>query len=72
MAVDDASLSTSMLSICNVIMPNLSPIAVRKNYLLYDNKAISGEDAGENLRVLQEHMSEIGYEIVIDKGDYRG
>lgn len=56
----------------NVIMPNLSPIAVRKNYLLYDNKAISGEDAGENLRVLQEHMSEIGYEIVIDKGDYRG
>ncbi|MDY2735500.1 MAG: [FeFe] hydrogenase H-cluster radical SAM maturase HydE, partial [Intestinibacter sp.] len=56
----------------NVIMPNLSPIAVRKNYLLYDNKAISGEDAGENLRVLQDHMSEIGYEIVVDRGDYRG
>lgn len=56
----------------NVIMPNLSPIAVRKNYLLYDNKAINGEDAGENLKALQDHMSEIGYEIVIDRGDYRG
>lgn len=55
----------------NVIMPNLSPIAVRKNYLLYDNKAISGEDAGENLKVLQDHMSDIGYEVVVDRGDYR-
>ncbi|WP_455544188.1 [FeFe] hydrogenase H-cluster radical SAM maturase HydE [Intestinibacter sp.] len=55
----------------NVIMPNLSPIAVRKNYMLYDNKAISGEDAGENLKVLQDHMSDIGYEIVIDRGDYK-
>ncbi|MGI5824413.1 MAG: [FeFe] hydrogenase H-cluster radical SAM maturase HydE [Bacillota bacterium] len=61
-----------VLAGCNVIMPNLSPLNVRKNYMLYDNKVISGEDAGESLLVLREHMTEIGYEVVVDRGDYCG
>lgn len=61
-----------VLSGANVIMPNLSPISVRKKYMLYDNKAVTGEDAGENLKLIQDHMNDIGYELVVGRGDYKG
>lgn len=61
-----------VLSGANVIMPNLSPISVRKKYMLYDNKAVTGEDAGENLKLIQNHMNDIGYELVVGRGDYKG
>ena len=57
---------------CNVIMPNLSPLEDRSKYLLYDNKASSGEEAAESLRALREHLAAAGYEVVIDRGDYKG
>lgn len=57
---------------CNVVMPNLSPMEDRSKYLLYDNKASSGEEAAESLRALREHLAAAGYEVVIDRGDYKG
>lgn len=57
---------------CNVVMPNLSPMEDRSKYLLYDNKATSGEEAAESLRALREHLAAAGYEVVIDRGDYKG
>lgn len=57
---------------CNVVMPNLSPLEDRSKYLLYDNKATSGEEAAESLRALREHLAVAGYEVVIDRGDYKG
>lgn len=57
---------------CNVIMPNLSPMEDRSKYLLYDNKASSGDEAAESLRALREHLAAAGYEVVIDRGDYKG
>lgn len=60
-----------VLAGANVVMPNLSPLSVRKKYMLYDNKAINDDDAGENLNILQEHMKKIGYEVVINKGDFK-
>lgn len=57
---------------CNVVMPNLSPLEDRSKYLLYDNKASSGEEAAESLRALREHLAAAGYEVVIDRGDYKG
>ena len=56
---------------CNVIMPNLSPVADRKKYMVYDNKAITGDDAAESLNVLQNHLDQIGYSLVISRGDYK-
>ena len=56
----------------NVVMPNLSPLEDRSKYLLYDNKASSGEEAAESLRALREHLAAAGYEVVIDRGDYKG
>lgn len=57
---------------CNVVMPNLSPLEDRSKYLLYDDKASSGEEAAESLRALREHLAAAGYEVVIDRGDYKG
>ncbi len=54
----------------NVVMPNLSPLSVRKKYLLYDNKICTGDEAAESLNNLRQRMKGIGYEVVTDRGDY--
>ena len=59
-----------VLSGCNVVMPNLSPLSVRKNYLLYDNKAGVDNDAKTGLDILTRQMREISYEVVISRGDF--
>lgn len=56
---------------CNVIMPNISPFKNRKKYALYDHKAVTGEDGGEELKVLQAHMEDIGYTLYSVRGDYK-
>ena len=61
-----------VLAGANVIMPNLSPLSVRKKYMLYDNKAGTEDDAASGMEKLKKQMSEIGYEIVVTRGDYRG
>lgn len=53
----------------NVVMPNLSPESARKKYALYDNKLTSGKESAQNLRLLEESMQAIGYEIVSTRGD---
>ena len=55
----------------NVIMPNLSPTAVRKDYELYDNKICTGEESAQCRGCLARRMESIGYELVIDRGDVR-
>lgn len=59
-----------ILAGANVIMPNLSPVAVRKDYLLYDGKPGLTQDAADSLRTLREAVTSIGYELVIGRGDY--
>ncbi|MCM1505857.1 MAG: [FeFe] hydrogenase H-cluster radical SAM maturase HydE [Ruminococcus flavefaciens] len=54
---------------CNVIMPNLSPINVRKKYDLYDNKICIGEESAECRICLQRRIEGIGYEISSERGD---
>jgi len=55
----------------NVIMPNLSPVATRQKYMLYDNKISTGDEAAQNLRDLEHRMEQIGYQVVRDRGDIR-
>ncbi len=59
-----------ILSGANVVMPNLSPVSVRKKYELYDNKICTGDEAAECKVCLQNRMKKIGYEIVCDRGDF--
>lgn len=60
-----------ILAGANVVMPNLSPKAVREKYALYDNKICTGEEAAECRGCLGKRMSSIGYEIVTDRGDWK-
>lgn len=53
----------------NVVMPNLSPVSVRKKYMLYDNKICTGEESAQCRGCLSARMANIGYEIVTDRGD---
>ena len=56
----------------NVVMPNLSPVGVRAKYMLYDNKICTGDEAAECVSCMKRRMESIGYEVVIDRGDYKG
>ena len=53
----------------NVVMPNLSPVKVRKKYALYDNKICTGEEAAECRGCLGNRMESIGYKMVVSRGD---
>lgn len=55
----------------NVVMPNLSPVSVRKKYELYDNKICTGEESAQCRGCLQQRMASIGYELAVDRGDIR-
>ncbi len=55
----------------NVVMPNLSPKAVRKKYELYDNKICTGEESAECRECLERRMESIGHRIVTDRGDIK-
>lgn len=55
----------------NVIMPNLSPLKVRKLYTLYNNKICTGEESAQNLKDLKLKMKSIGYNIVSDIGNVK-
>lgn len=54
---------------CNVVMPNLSPVSVRKKYELYDNKICTGEEAAECRSCLEKRINSVGYEVEISRGD---
>ena len=58
-----------ILSGANVVMPNLSPVGVRKKYELYDNKICTGEESAQCRECLNRRMQTVGYEIVTCRGD---
>ena len=58
-----------ILAGANVVMPNLSPAQVRENYLLYDNKLCTGDEAAESLKSLDARFHAIGYHIAVSRGD---
>lgn len=69
--VDSDGRKMGVLAGCNVVMPNLSPLDVRKKYMLYDNKAGTEISAEEGIAILRRQMEEIGYEVVVGRGDFR-
>lgn len=60
-----------VLSGANVIMPNLSPTAVRKKYMLYDGKICTEDSSAECRSCIQARMKRIGYEVEISRGDFK-
>ena len=58
-----------ILAGANVVMPNLSPVAVRDNYTLYNHKANTGLEAAEGLSALSRELATIGCQISVERGD---
>lgn len=67
--IDPAGREKGVLAGANVVMPNLSPVGVRKKYELYDNKICTGDEAAECRQCLNRRMEAIGYELAVDRGD---
>lgn len=67
--IDISGREKGVLSGANVIMPNLSPNAVREKYSLYDGKIFSGQESAQCVNELKKRMEDIGYSIVCDRGD---
>lgn len=58
-----------LLAGANVVMPNLSPTAVRAKYTLYDGKISTGAEAAECLNDLKKRIEGVGYKLVNARGD---
>lgn len=70
--IDPQGREKGILAGANVVMPNLSPISVRKKYELYDNKICTGDESAQCRHCLEQRMESIGYHVVTDRGDVRG
>ena len=55
----------------NVVMPNLSPVRVRKLYELYDNKICTGEESAQCRGCLEQRVEAAGYQVVTDVGNVK-
>ncbi len=58
-----------VLSGANVVMPNLSPLDVRKKYMLYDGKKSTGTESAQAIDTLKEKLDTIGYKVSFSRGD---
>lgn len=67
--IDPYGREKGILSGANVVMPNLSPTAVREKYELYDNKICTGEESAQCRGCLEARMRSVGYRLVVDRGD---
>ena len=68
--IDPKGREKGILAGANVVMPNLSPVSVRKKYELYDNKICTGEESAQCRGCLENRMESVGYHIVTSRGDY--
>ena len=60
-----------LLAGANVVMPNLSPTGIRKQYSLYDNKKSFGAESAEGLAKLASQLEKINLFITTERGDYK-
>lgn len=67
--IDPTGREKGILAGANVVMPNLSPVGVRKKYSLYDNKICTGDEAAECVQCLKKRINSTGRELVSARGD---
>ena len=67
--IDPEGREKGILAGANVVMPNLSPLSVRRKYELYDHKICTGAESAQCKDDLARRMDAIGYRIVTDRGD---
>ncbi len=68
-SVDPLGRQRAIKSGANVVMPNLSPLSVRKKYELYDNKICTEDEASKCWNCLGSSLAKLGYKLAVDRGD---
>ena len=69
--IDQRGRELGLMAGANVVMPNLSPVNVRKQYELYDNKICTGEEAAECSACMANRVVSAGYNIVTHIGNVK-
>ncbi|MBR6376695.1 MAG: [Oscillospiraceae bacterium] len=69
--IDPLGREKGILAGANVVMPNLSPLSVRKKYMLYDGKICTGDESAQCLSCMAARMNSVGYRLVVDRGDVK-
>ena len=69
--IDPRGREKGILAGANVVMPNLSPVGVRKKYELYNGKICTGEESAQCRECLDRRMESIGYRVSVSRGDPR-
>jgi biotin synthase len=67
--IDPQGREQGLMAGANVVMPNLSPKAVRKLYALYDNKICTGDEAAECRMCMEGRIRRFGFEPAMVRGD---
>ena len=68
-SIDNSGREQGIKAGANVIMPNLSPMDVRKKYSIYDNKAYILDEDAIYLDNINKKIRDIGFEIEVSRGD---
>lgn len=61
----------ALMSGCNVIMINLSPVDKRKNYSLYANKTYAGDESQAYLDLIKKDIEKANLKIDFNIGNYK-
>lgn len=69
--IDPTGREAGLKAGANVVMPNLSPVRVRKLYELYENKICTGEEAAQCQACLKQRVASAGYRIVTAVGNVK-
>ena len=67
--IDNKGREKGILAGANVVMPNLSPLSVRKKYMLYDDKICTGDESAQCRRCLEGRINSVGCSIATARGD---
>lgn len=67
--IDNKGREKGILAGANVVMPNLSPLSVRKKYMLYDDKICTGDESAQCRRCLEGRINSVGCTVAKTRGD---
>ena len=68
-SIDPRGCEKGLAAGANVIMPNLSPLSVRKDYALYNDKRSTGTEAAEGLLEAKRRVEAAGFVLSFSRGD---
>jgi biotin synthase len=68
--IDKQGREKAMKSGANVVMPNLSPMAVREKYELYEDKICTGDEAAHCRMCIEGKIKRTGFTVDMGRGDH--